>query len=148
MSGDLQDRGTGRQAPGHPGRTLPSRGAQPLPEQPGNQTRGRLVWNLAFFELKLAFDGLKDLVLAPLALGALACDLMLAQERRGVFMRWVMRLGERFDAWLNLYGLSGRRSSSGILDEGGSNVIADYLETTAREIHREIKDRRDTRDPR
>lgn len=103
-------------------------------------SRGRLAWRVAVFELKLALDGLKDLVLAPLALGALLGDFIISERNRGDFTRWVMRLGERFDSWLNLYGGDGPRSSR-ILDEGGSDVLVDYLERSAKQVGKGLKER-------
>ena len=109
--------------------------------------RARLV-----FEAKLAVDGLKDFILAPLAL--LACLLDMKRARRGE--EWesfenVLLLGERFERWVALYGIPGRDpldpddpqdlKRGGILDEGGSDVLLDSIEMTAKKIGREIRDR-------
>lgn len=104
-------------------------------------SRWRLVRDLGVFEAKLALDGLKDLVLAPLALAAAVADLVIPAETRGVFLRSVMRIGEGFDRWLNLYGVK-RRNVSSVLDEGGSDVIVDYLESTALDVGRGIRSRK------
>ena len=94
-------------------------------------SRWGIVRDLGVFELKLAVDGLKDLILAPLALAAAVADMVIQAESRGVFLRSVMRIGERFDRWLNLYGARRGRDVRSVLDEGGSDVIVDYLESTA-----------------
>jgi hypothetical protein len=59
--------------------------------------------DLIAFELKLFVDGLKDIVLAPLAIVAFVMDaLMRSRGGSRQFLR-VMRLGMRFEAWLRLY---------------------------------------------
>ena len=115
-------------------------------------SRWKLLRAMQTFQAKLAVDGLKDLFLAPLA--ALACLLNRKRGRRGEgwesFER-VMLLGERFERWLALYGVPGRAPldpddpldlrRGGILDEGGSDVLLESIELTARKIGRELRDR-------
>lgn len=62
-------------------------------------SRGALVRDVLIFQLKLSLDGLKDLVLSPVSLGAAAFDFVF---RTRMFYR-VLRTGERFDLWLNLF---------------------------------------------
>ena len=115
-------------------------------------SRWQLFRALLVFEAKLAVDGLKDFILAPLAL--LACLLDMKRARRGE--EWesfenVLLLGERFERWVALYGIPGRDpldpddpqdlKRGGILDEGGSDVLLDSIEMTAKKIGREIRDR-------
>jgi hypothetical protein len=113
-----------------------------VPSFPQYESRWRLTRDLGVFELKLALDGLKDIVLAPLALAAVLADMMMPAEKRGVFLHAVIRLGERFERWLNLYGLKRGSGTRSILDEGGSDIIVDYIESTALDLHRGIKDRK------
>jgi hypothetical protein len=115
-------------------------------------SRSQLVRAMLVFEVKLAVDGLKDFVLAPLALMAFALDLKRARsgEEWQSFER-VMLLGERFERWVALYGIAGRDPldpddpedlrRGGILDEGGSDVLLDSIELTAKKISREIRGR-------
>jgi len=115
-------------------------------------SRSKLFRAMLTFQAKLAVDGLKDLFLAPLA--AIACLLDMKRARRGE--QWesferVMLVGERFERWLALYGVPGRApldpddpldlKRGGILDEGGSDVLLDSIELTARKIGRELRDR-------
>ena len=115
-------------------------------------SRSQLFRALLVFEVKLAVDGLKDFFLAPLAV--IACLLDMKRARSGEewesFER-VMLLGERFERWLALYGIAGRDAldpddpedlqRGGILDEGGSDVLLDSIELTAKKISREIRGR-------
>ncbi len=109
---------------------------------PEYRSRWKLARDLGVFELKLAVDGLKDLILAPLALAAVIADMVMPAETRGVFLRAVIAIGERFERWLNLYGLKRREATSTILDEGGSDVIVDYVESKNSDLHRGLKDRK------
>jgi hypothetical protein len=63
-----------------------------------------LVRDAAIFMLKLWLDGLKDLVLTFGAVGALAIDLFGRRGSERYLFYKVVRAGERFDMWLNLYG--------------------------------------------
>ncbi|MBT8462276.1 MAG: hypothetical protein KJO44_07095 [Gemmatimonadetes bacterium] len=109
---------------------------------PEYRSRWKLARDLGVFELKLAVDGLKDLVLAPLALAAVIADMVMPAETRGVFLHAVIAIGERFERWLNLYGLKRRDEARTVLDEGGSDVIVDYVESKTLDLHRGIKDRK------
>jgi hypothetical protein len=115
-------------------------------------SRWKLLRAMLTFQAKLAVDGLKDLFLAPLAV--VACLLDMKRARRGE--QWesferVMLFGERFERWLALYGVPGRAPldpddpldlrRGGILDEGGSDVLLESIELTARKIGRELRDR-------
>ena len=71
-------------------------------------TRKRSAWvilrDLAIFQVKLALDGLKDVVLSPLSLAAAVVGVLLPGARPGRLFYAVLRLGERFDRWLSLFG--------------------------------------------
>lgn len=120
----------------------------PVPALPEYESRWKLARDLGVFELKLAVDGLKDIVLAPLALAAVVADMVMPAESRGVFLRAVIGIGERFERWLNLYGLKKRDDTVTILDEGGSDLIVDYLESKTLDLHRGIKGRKKDGDDR
>lgn len=115
-----------------------------LPVYPAYPERSSLLRDLVVFEAKLALDGVKDLLLAPLAALAVAADLLLDDTRRGLFLGKVIALGERYERWLNLYGTHRRRgpNAASILDEAGSDVLIDYLESGARKLHRDLSERR------
>lgn len=71
-------------------------------------TRSRSAWvilrDLAIFQVKLAMDGLKDVIFMPFSIIAAALDLLLPGERPGHRFYFVLRVGERFDRWLSLFG--------------------------------------------
>ncbi len=121
---------------------VPQRSDVSVPTFPQYRSRWRLASDLGVFELKLAIDGLKDIVLAPLAVAAALADMVMPAKNRGMLLRAVIRIGERFEAWLNLYGVGRRSETRSVLDEGGSDVIVDYIESTALDLHRGIKARK------
>lgn len=63
-----------------------------------------LLRDLVLFNLKLALDGMKDVVLIWMSVIAVLADLVVGGSRRGRFFYATMRLGERVDLWLNIYG--------------------------------------------
>ena len=60
--------------------------------------------DLMIFQLKLMLDSVKDLVLSPLAFIAAGVDILFPTEVAGQRFYFLMRLGERFDSWLSLFG--------------------------------------------
>jgi hypothetical protein len=80
-----------------------------------------LLRDLLILQLKLWMDGLKDLVLAPVSIGAGVLDLLRGPRADGGYRLYsVLRLGERYDLWLNLYGAAQVAESSGEGLFGGS----------------------------
>ncbi len=84
-----------------------------------------IVRDLAIFQLKLFLDGLVDLVLSPLAIAAACVEILLVGRRRGRLFYAVLRIGERADLWLNLYGASRTADADGLF--GGSRAGSDTL---------------------
>ncbi|NNF29506.1 MAG: hypothetical protein HKN73_19935 [Gemmatimonadetes bacterium] len=80
--------------------------------------------DLIIFQIKLALDGLGDLVLAPISLIAFVLDLIAGNKERRIFYS-VLRAGERWDRWLSLYrpAKEARGTSEGLL--GASKIGAD-----------------------
>ena len=75
-----------------------------------------VVRDAAIFMLKLWLDGLKDITLTACAVGALAIDLFARRRSENYLFYKVVRAGERFDLWLNLYGAAeaGGQSEEGL----------------------------------
>jgi hypothetical protein len=81
-----------------------SKHLQQQPGGPGYPSRWQLARDVSLFQLKLFLDGLKDLVLVPLSLIAALLGIlgMSRQSRRALYT--VMRMGQGFDDWVDLYG--------------------------------------------
>jgi hypothetical protein len=81
-----------------------------------------LIRDLFILQLKLWMDGIKDIVLSPLSIGAAALDILRGPTPDGHRLYKVLRLGERYDLWLNLYGAGGKAEASGEGLFGGSRA--------------------------
>jgi hypothetical protein len=79
------------------------------------QERNVVIRDLLIFQLKLVLDSAKDIVLSPLAIAAAAADILFPTDRVGKRFYHVMRVGERFDRWLSLFGMAERAEAG----EGG-----------------------------
>lgn len=95
-----------------------------------------LIRDLLILWFKLVIDGLKDVVFIQIALGAVAFDVLFGRAGRPLLFYNLLRLGERFDLWLNLYGAAGAAEAS---DDGlfgasraGSNSLLGRLEQIVR----------------
>jgi len=91
-----------------------------------------LIRDFVLFLFKLVLDGLKDVLVIKLAIVTVILDLVFGGRHRGRLFYGLMRLTERFDLWLNLYG-SARRA--GADDDGlfevsrsGANTMLGKLE--------------------
>jgi hypothetical protein len=95
-------------------------------------SRGVLIRDAIIFMIKLWLDGLKDIGLTAAALIALVFDLVIHRGRRRFLFYKVVRAGERFDLWLNLYGAaeSGSRSEEGLFagSRAGEDTFLGKLE--------------------
>ena len=91
-----------------------------------------LLRDAAIFLVKLWIDGLKDVALTATAFGALVIDLARGQKAERYLFYRVIRFGERFDLWLNLYGASeeGSRNEQGFFgtSRAGDNTFLGKLE--------------------
>jgi hypothetical protein len=77
-----------------------------------SRTNRVILRDLIIFQIKLALDGLKDVVLAPMSIGAVVLDLLLPGERPGHRFYGVMRVGEQFDRWLSLFSAAERADAA------------------------------------
>jgi len=113
----------GAHTSGDPGR----RSAAPPPVE---AERGVTLRDFTIFSVKLFLDGAKDLVLMPVAMVAVALDMLAGGGRRPRVFYAVLRLAERFDLWLNLTGALDRLERDGGEDGlfgGGRDRDADTL---------------------
>lgn len=98
-------------------------------------SRGTVVRDLAIFQMKLALDSLKDVVLSPLSLIAGAAVLLVGPEGWAArFFYGLLRIGERYDLWLNLYSAASRSEVDGLFggSEAGSPTFLGEVEQIIR----------------
>ena len=72
-------------------------------QQRDTVSRWVIMRDLLLFQLKLFLDGVIDIILAPLSIGAAMVEIFFGGERRGRLFYSILRFGERADLWLNLY---------------------------------------------
>jgi hypothetical protein len=99
-------------------------------------TRSVTARDFLIFQLKLVLDGLKDLIVFNVSIGAMVLDVIAGKGRRPRLFYSVLRLSERFDLWLNLHGVMDRlqESDDGLFgaSEAGSDTLLGQIEKLAR----------------
>jgi hypothetical protein len=105
-------------------------------------SRFGMIRDTIVFQIKLGVDGLKDVVLAPLSITACILDVLRGDGQRRSF-HGVMRLGERFEGWLNLYGGYGRGEDDaapvdalGVHEAGFDTIVNEAVDWAGRDIPR------------
>ncbi len=73
--------------------------------------------DFVIFQVKLALDGLKGLFVIQLSVLAIIVDFFSGKDERPRWFYSVVRVSERFDKWLNLYGPI-ERLEAGEIDDG------------------------------
>jgi hypothetical protein len=106
-------------------------------EPEGYPSKTVLIRDLLILQLKLVVDAVKDLLLIKLALFAVVFDVLFGRPGRPLLFYGVLKLGERFDLWLNLYGAA---SGAETTDDGlfgaspaGANSLLGRLEQLVRQ---------------
>jgi len=102
-------------------------------------TREVTIRDFLIFQLKLVLDGLKDIVMCWLSIGAIVFDVLAGRGRRPRLFYSVLRTGERFDLWLNLTGALARLEDDDAGEDGlfgaseaGSDTMLGKLERMVR----------------
>jgi len=70
--------------------------------------RWTLIRDVAVFQAKLIVDGLRDLVLVPVSLGAAVISLLRGGAEPGPEFYDLLRVGRRSEHWINLFGAAER----------------------------------------
>lgn len=85
---------------------FPARPASERAEAPGERTvsRTRLLINLLTFQLKLIADGLRDVLLFPLAFAATLFGFLFGGDQPDHYFRKLMEVGRKSDRFINLFG--------------------------------------------
>ncbi|MCB1664942.1 MAG: hypothetical protein KDI28_04145 [Pseudomonadales bacterium] len=66
-------------------------------------TAGRSLRCLVIFQLKLAADAVRDLVMSPISIIMFFLDLLLAPEEENSHYAQLMQFGRQSDRWINLF---------------------------------------------
>lgn len=101
-------------------------------------SRSVTLRDFGIFQLKLALDGFKDLVVFQVSIVAVILDFIAGRGQRPRLFYSVMKGSERFDAWLNLHGAVRRLEEEGSPDglfgvsEAGADTLLGQIEKLAR----------------
>jgi hypothetical protein len=69
-------------------------------------SRWRIVRDVVVFQVKCGLEAVLDLTLIPMSLAAAGLDLLVGNWRRPRLFHAVLRLGERCEAWIDLWGVA------------------------------------------
>jgi hypothetical protein len=101
-------------------------------------TRRVTLRDFVIFQVKLALDGLKGLLVIQLSVLAIIVDFISGRGERPRWFYSVVRVSERFDKWLNLYGaierLEAGESGDGFFgaNEAGADSLLGEIEQMVR----------------
>lgn len=62
-----------------------------------------LIRKVMGFQLKLAMDGLRDVLLSPISIGAALLGLLTRPDDPGKYYRDLLKFGMKSDRWINLF---------------------------------------------
>ncbi len=80
-------------------------------------TRFKLIWDVLLFQFKLLADGVRDLLLSPLSIGAALLGLFRGGNQPDQYFRRLQRFGRRSDVLINLFNQHRRGNTADKLVE-------------------------------
>ncbi|MDX1455925.1 MAG: hypothetical protein R3217_10765 [Gammaproteobacteria bacterium] len=98
------------------------------------EPRWQTFKDVLLFQGKLLVDGLRDLLLSPISIGAALIDLLVPGDDKGRRFYAVVRFGRKTEDWINLFGAADRHDPD--REMSGIDAIADDLEALIRDPHR------------
>ncbi|HIG43457.1 MAG: hypothetical protein ABGY96_28520 [bacterium] len=66
----------------------------------------QLLRDVLSFQVKLAMDGIRDVVLSPVSIGAALYGLAVHRDNPGKYFNQLLQFGRKTDSWINLFGAS------------------------------------------
>jgi len=69
-------------------------------------SRWQMLKKLVVFQVKLAFDAVRDLLLSPVSIVCTLIDIVKNEEQKNSRFDQLMSLGDKTDQWLNLFNHS------------------------------------------
>lgn len=110
--------------------------------------RGLVLRDFIVFQLKLAADGLRDVVAINLSIVAIVVDLVIGRGGRFGLFYGVVRLSKRFESWLDLHRMKGIAHEDGWGDRtqlpgGEADDLLDRFEDLVERKASEMRARRD-----
>lgn len=88
--------------------------------------RWQIARQVLIFQVKLAADGLRDLILSPVSLAAGIAGVIIGGRAGQVPFQQVLRLGRRTERWIDLFGAYPRQNAQH--DEANIDTLAAQVE--------------------
>ena len=112
--------------------------APTVPPEEHHEARWLLIRDVLVFQLKMLLEALRDVLLPAATLIAGGAGLLVGGDRPERFFHEVLRLGARFDVWLNLFEPIGHAGRVGALaGDAGVDRTLRHLENLLVEQHRQ-----------
>jgi hypothetical protein len=89
----------------------------------------RILRDVIVFQVKCGLEAVLDVTLIPISLGAALLDLVFGNWRRPHLFHAVLRLGERCEGWIDLWGVAPVDTEA---PPGGVDAVLRNLETVLR----------------
>lgn len=86
-------------------------------EQQDTPDRWTLIRDVVVFQVKLAFDALRDLLLVPISIGAGIVSLLKSGDGPGTEFYDLLRIGRRSERWINLFGAADNMPDSNMTSD-------------------------------
>jgi len=93
--------------------SLRNASSAPSPAPSSLPTRWDLLRDVAVFQAKLIFDGLRDLFLSPLSLIATLIGLIAGGDNPGRYFYALLHMGKRTEHWIGLFSAADRSPEHG-----------------------------------
>jgi len=93
-------------------------------------SRWSLIRDMLIFQIKLAMDAIRDLLLSPASIACGLIDIFKGHAISKSYFHKLMALGQKSDSWLNLFGNHNKISDSSIvidIQKGKADVNVDQL---------------------
>jgi hypothetical protein len=100
-----------------------------MPGVSDRSTRWQLVHDVVIFQIKLGLEALLDIALIPISLAAAGLDFVFGNWRSPRLFHAVLRVGERCEDWIDLWGIPTRQAEEG---EAGVDGLIQSLEEAVR----------------
>ncbi len=89
-----------------------------------NIERWALIRDMFIFQVKLAMDAIRDLLLSPASIICGLVDILSGHPLSKSYFHKLMRLGHQTDSWLNLFG-NHKKDAENSSDSDNQNAKAD-----------------------
>ncbi|WDE06008.1 hypothetical protein SG34_003500 [Thalassomonas viridans] len=85
-------------------------------------SRWQLLKDISIFQVKLALDATRDLLLSPVSITSAVIDLIKGSQYSQSYFYKVMKLGRKTDHWINLFGAGGHRDEPAVQQAAQEDV--------------------------